>query len=165
MSSCGNYGIFLPLTSQCEKRQILSHRNFLREINSFVKTVKTLLSRDFCKKCVRVNFMKTEKKSSNARILFRSSLFSLNTFQMRKVCTLPQWKFQDYSLVIFLQSYVNSTYLILNRVNVLQFLTIFTQRQNYITFLQKSQFRICVIFTKKLLNWQFRQKGNVLTEK
>ena len=35
-----------------EKREILSHRNFFRQISS----VKTLNSRNFCQKCVRVNF-------------------------------------------------------------------------------------------------------------
>ena len=40
-----------------EKREILSYRNFLREISSLVTSlVKTLLSRNFYQKSVRANF-------------------------------------------------------------------------------------------------------------
>ena len=45
--------------SQCsvENREIISHQYFFREISSLVTSlVKTLLSRNFCQKCVRVKF-------------------------------------------------------------------------------------------------------------
>ena len=41
-----------------EKLQILSHQKIFREINSLATSeVGTLLSRNFCQKCVRVNFL------------------------------------------------------------------------------------------------------------
>ena len=45
------------VNNSLEKREILSHRNFFRQISSLVTSlVKTLISRNFCQKCVRVNF-------------------------------------------------------------------------------------------------------------
>ena len=47
----------VPVSHKVEKREILSHRKKIREMNSLViSLVKTLLSRNFCKKSVRENF-------------------------------------------------------------------------------------------------------------
>ena len=54
-----------------EKREILSHQNFFRQINSLViYLVNALLSRNFCQKGVRVNF---RYFSHCANLPFRSS--------------------------------------------------------------------------------------------
>ena len=58
------------LTHSVKKHEILSHRYFFREISSLVTSLaKTLLSRNFCQKCVRVNFRNCHHQTSPSTTL------------------------------------------------------------------------------------------------